>query len=48
MVAGGRIVFLGDVATCIGGLELVKLMINSVLSRRGAKAACFDIKKLLP
>ena len=46
MVAGGRIVFLGDVATCIGGLELVKLMINSVLSRRGAKAACFDIKNL--
>ena len=29
---------------CTGELELVKLMINSVLSKRGAKAVCFDIK----
>ena len=47
-IASGRIVYHGNVATRTGGLELVKLMINSVLSKRGAKAACFDIKKLLP
>ena len=47
-IAGGRIVYHGDVATRTGGLKLVKLTINSVLSKRGAKAACFDIKKLLP
>ena len=43
-IAGGRIVYRGDVATRTGGLELVKLMINSVLSKRGAKVACFEIK----
>ena len=43
-VAGNRIIYPGDVATRTGGLELVKLMINSVLSKRGAKAVCFDIK----
>ena len=43
-IAGGRIIYHGDVATRTGGLEIVKLMINSVLSKRGAKAACFDIK----
>ena len=43
-IAGGRIVYHDDVATRTGGLELVKLMINSVLSKRDAKAACFDIK----
>jgi hypothetical protein len=43
-VAGNRIIYPGDVATRTGCLELVKLMINSVLSKRGAKAVCFDIK----
>ena len=43
-VAGNRIYYPGDVATPTGSLELVKLIINSVLSRRGAKLACFDIK----
>ena len=43
-VAGNRIIYPGDVATRTGGLELVKLMINSVLSKRGAKAVCYDIK----
>ena len=47
-VAGNRIYYPGDVATPTGSLELVKLLINSVLSRRGAIIACFDIKKNLP
>ena len=38
-IAGGRIVYHDDVATRTGGLELVKLVINSVLLKRGAKAA---------
>ena len=43
-VNGGDIYYDGNVATPTGSLELVKLMINSVLSRHGAKFACFDIK----
>ena len=43
-VAGNKIYYPGDVATPTGSLELVKLLINSVLSRRGAKMACFDTK----
>ena len=43
-IAGGRTVYHGDVATRTRELELVKLMIYRVLSKRGAKAACFDIK----
>ena len=35
-VAGNRICYPGDVATPTGSLELVKLIINSVLSRKGA------------
>ena len=33
-----------DVSTPTGSLELVKMMINSVLSRRNAKLAAFDVK----
>ena len=43
-VNGGDIYYAGDVATPTGSLELVKLIINSVLSRPGAKFACFDLK----
>ena len=43
-IAGGRIVYHGDAATRTGGLELVKIRINSVLSKQGMKVACFDIK----
>ena len=42
-VNGGDIYYDGDVATPTGSLELVKLMINSVLSRPNAQFACFDI-----
>ena len=34
----------GDVGTNTASLELFKLMINSVLSRKGAKYVCFDIE----
>jgi len=43
-VAGGHIIYPGDVGTPTGSLDLVKLMINSVLSRRNAKFVCFDAK----
>ena len=41
-VAGSNIHFPGDVGTPTASLDLVKLMVNSVLSRPGAKFACFD------
>ena len=43
-VAGYNIVFPGDVGTPTASLDLVKLMLNSVVSRKGAKFACFDAK----
>ena len=43
-VNGGDIYYNGDVSAPTGSLELVKLMINSVLSLPGAKCACFDVK----
>ena len=41
-VAGSNIHFPGDVGTPTASLDLVKLLLNSVLSRRGEKFACFD------
>ena len=43
-IAGGHILVPFDVSTPTGSLELVKLMINSVLSRQNARFADFDIK----
>ena len=43
-IMGTRIVVPYDIGTPTGSLELTKLMINSVLSREGARFACFDIK----
>ena len=43
-IAGGRICVPWDIGTPTASLELVKLIINSVLSRPGAKFAAFDIK----
>ena len=40
---GINVCYLGDVGTNTASLELIKLMINSVLSRAGAKYVCFDI-----
>jgi hypothetical protein len=42
-IAGNRICYPGDVGTKTAPLELVKLMINSILSRKGAKFCTFDI-----
>ena len=36
-IAGSQICYLGDVGTPTGSLDLVKLIINSVLSRRNAR-----------
>ena len=43
-VAGNRVGYPGDVAIPTGSLELLKLIINSTLSRPGARFACFYIK----
>ena len=43
-ICGTNVCYLGDVGTNTASLELFKLMINSVLSRRGAKYVCFDIE----
>ena len=41
-VAGSQIYYPGDVGTPTGSLDLVKLIINSVLSRRNARFVSFD------
>ena len=41
-VAGNRILYPGDVGTPSACLDFVKLMLNSVLSRPGARFACFN------
>ena len=43
-LAGGHICVPYYVYTPTVSLELVKMMINSVLSRRNAKSAAFDVK----
>ena len=43
-IAGGHILVTFYVSTPTGSLELVKLMINSVLSQQNARFAAFDIK----
>ena len=44
IISGGHILVTFDVSTPTGYLELVKLMINSVLSRQNARFDAFDIK----
>ena len=41
-LAGGHIKYPGDLGTPTGSLDLVKTIINSVLSRRNARFVCFD------
>jgi hypothetical protein len=43
-IAGQNITYPGDVGTKTASLDLIKLILNSVLSRRGAKFVTFDIK----
>ena len=42
-ICGTNFCYPGDVGTNTASLELFKLMINSILSRAGAKYVCFDI-----
>ena len=41
-ICGTNVFYPGDVGTNTASLELFKLMINSVLSRKGAKYGIFD------
>ena len=43
-ICGTNVCYPGDVGTNMASLELFKLMINSMLSRKGAKYVCFDIE----
>ena len=45
-VVGSQICYPGDVCTPTRSLELVKHIINSVLSRRNARFVSFDLKRL--
>jgi hypothetical protein len=42
-IGGNRICYPGDTGTKTGSLELVKLMLNDVLSTPQARSACYDI-----
>ena len=44
-IAGQNIKYPGDIGTKTASLDLVKLLLNSVLSRQGAKFVTFDIRK---
>ena len=44
-LAGGFIKYPGDLGTPTGFLDLVKMIINGVLSRRNARFVCFDAAK---
>ena len=46
VIGGNRICYPGDVGTPTGSLDIVKLVINRVLSRRNVSFACFDVKNL--
>jgi hypothetical protein len=43
-ISGNRICYPGNVGTNTALLELVKLLLNSVLSRKGARFSTIDIK----
>jgi len=43
-VGGNLICYPGNAVTNTASLELIKLMLNSVISRKGARFACIDIK----
>jgi hypothetical protein len=43
-IGGNRICYPGDVGTNTASLELVKLLLNSVLSRKGARFSTINIK----
>jgi hypothetical protein len=43
-IGGNRICYPGNVGTNMASLELVKLLLNSILSRKGARFSTIDIK----
>ena len=43
-ICGTNVCYPGDAGTNTASLELFKLIINSVLSRAGAKYVCFDVE----
>ncbi len=43
-IGGSRICYPGDVGTNTASLELVKILLNSVLSRKGARFSTIDLK----
>jgi hypothetical protein len=43
-IGGNHICYPGDTGTKTGSIELVKTLLNSVVSRPGARFACFDLK----
>jgi hypothetical protein len=43
-ISGTRICFPRDVGTNTASLELVKLLLNSVISRKGARFSTIDLK----
>jgi hypothetical protein len=45
-IKGNRICYPGNVGTNMALLELVKLLLNSILSRKGARFSTIDIKNL--
>jgi hypothetical protein len=45
-VGGNLICYPGNAGTNTALLELIKLMLNSVISRKGARFACIEIKKI--
>ena len=45
-ISGNRICYPGDVVIPTGSLDMIKLIINNVLSRRNAWFITFDIKKI--
>ena len=46
-ICGTNVCYPGGVGTNTASLELFKLMINSVLSRKRAKYVCFDIENFI-
>jgi hypothetical protein len=44
-VGGNLICYSGNAGTNTALLELIKLMLNSVISRKGARFVCIEIKK---
>ena len=46
-IGGNRIIYPGDLETPTASLELIKIIINSVPSRHGAKFACIDVNVYL-